>query len=521
MRKKRGKNKILVFLLIKSVLLLPVIFLLLFLMLYFMPFRENVDCFQTLNEVVAYAHSMPEYPKPDNKNLLKPDYTSFYRKHLPSVLDKIKFFIGIKRHFTASFFKKILISITKRREAWGYKGNFILKLTPPQGSHFIVWGDLQGAFHSLVRDLQKLNELGFINNDLSLKNEDDFIVFMGDAISRSPYTMETLALILRLMETNPNRVIYLRGNHESHGYWKQHSLKIELMIRAKHIAEDKKEPLCKEVNQFFDTLPLAVYLQQGDDFVRISPWSALDEKHKLVKESLYVNFLKKKSVGIAKFDLSNVQDTGEDLQLKVVIKSQKKREKFQLMDGLRLLPQERGATSWTLLASPTLPYQKLLKYFYDSFSIIEVGSKIGNWIITKYSRHVWKNPDFYSVSYSFLSGEQLTEEEVEKMRKGFLVKSMVERKKEEKPSKVESVVEKAVDEKGVKKGSLVDGEKVEMEDEEGFVFEDKSSDVKKEERVITSEVKMKGKYEVKQQEKEDEEEGFEPDVEEFDPLSDN
>lgn len=388
------------------------ILLICYLAILFVAVPECSDCFMSLDLTSKYVKKLPEFPKPDNTNLVKPDYTSFYKSNLPNFFDKFKALFGVvAKKFSVASFKKLLDGQIEIREQEGLAGNFIYKYPVKDGMKCIIWGDVQGAFLSLARDLVKLKELDLINDDFTLTREQDFIVFMGDAISRSPYTMETLGLILKLMSANPGKVFYLRGSHESNKYWEQHSLKIELDTRAQ-----KYPSLDDDINKFFNTLPLALYLQENKQLVRISPWSADDEKHDYVKEVLYADFLLGPAGKIEKFQVKKDGVSDEEINLHVVIKAQKKREKFQQMDGLRFLPPERGAIAWTLLGAPTLSYIKLFKYFHDSFCVIDIGSQINNWIIEKYSRHVIKDKEFYSMKYSFISGKELTDGQVKELK---------------------------------------------------------------------------------------------------------
>jgi len=500
-----------------------VFFVVFFVSMIFIPISENLDCFKTIDDALAYAQSMPELPKPDNKNLIKPNYTSFYRSNLPGIGSKIKTFLRLgKRRFTASFFKDILKAVTAMREQLKFKGNFIHKLSVNPGQNFIVFGDLQGAYHSLTRDLVKLRELKLINNDFTLANPQDYMVFMGDCISRSPYTMEALALILRLMQANGKKVIALKGNHESGNYWQQHSLKLELDIRAEHLGNGKI--LAEEVNQFFDTLPLALYLEQKEQLVRISPWSADDEKHELVKENLYADFLVKPAKGLQTFMINKDDVSSAEVPLRVVIKAQKKREKFQLMDGLRFLPPERGATAWTLLACPTLPYQKLFRYFHDSFSVLKIGTAVDNWIITKYSRHVEKNENFYSVNYNFVSGKQLGEEEIvvqvlEKVEPEKAKAEPVEKKEiEARPAKILTQPVEEFVPTDFPEGQPVLQEEEELEEGEvAWGVEEQVKPVaRKKARVKEkSDIESEKVEKPKEEKMEEEEMGFEPDVQDF------
>ncbi|MFH1643908.1 MAG: hypothetical protein ABIA74_01915, partial [bacterium] len=409
-KKKKNLFSSLWFKLTLSFFLFLIIF---FVVLFLIPVPEVSDCFKTISKVEAYASTIPEFPAPDNTNLVKPDYTSFYKSRVPGLKDKIKFLFGFgKYQFAAKSFKALLDYESNTREKDGLKGNFIYKFPVKDEMKCVIWGDVQGAFHSLVRDLVKLKELEILNDDFSLKDEKYFAVFMGDAISRSAYSMETLGIILRLMKNNPGKVFYLCGTHESNKYWEQHSLKLELDQRAQNY-----KTIIEDVNKFFNTLPLALYLVQNDQFVRISPWSYDDETNELVQENLYSDFLLKPGQNLETNFITKDNVGGKEVELKVIIKAQKKRQAFQVMDGLRLLPPEKGATSWTLLGAPTLSYIKLFKYIHDSFCIIDIGKRINSWIITKYSRDIIKKGNFYSQKYSFLTGKELTEEQAQELQK--------------------------------------------------------------------------------------------------------
>ena len=64
-----------------------------------------------------------------------------------------------------SYFKHLLEKTIERRKAEGFKSEHIVRLTPRPGSKFIIWGDLAGAYHSVVRGLKKLIDLDFIDEN--------------------------------------------------------------------------------------------------------------------------------------------------------------------------------------------------------------------------------------------------------------------------------------------------------------------------------------------------------------------
>jgi len=80
-----------------------------------------------------------------------------------------------------------------------------------------VFGDLHGAVHSFIRELQSLERMGYLTADLSVAPahaHDFFMVFCGDYVDRGLYGVEVMALLLTLRIRNPSNVFMVRGNHE-------------------------------------------------------------------------------------------------------------------------------------------------------------------------------------------------------------------------------------------------------------------------------------------------------------------
>ena len=291
---------------------------------------------------------------------------------------------------------------------------------------FIIFGNIQGAFHSLVRDLVQLKTLGIIDTSLKIINPDYAIIFMGDIVSRSAFTMETLSLVMRLMQINPNNVFYLRGNHESANYWQEHTLKTELQMRASHL-DNATIPLADKVNAFFDTLPLAFYFsipsETGKDFIRMSD-AGLSQNPLLVEKN-YAQFLttqtsslphqpgvsvsycnvKDGAVIFGDTAVANVSNT-LPVNVRIIFKGEKKREVYQPTEGLRLLPPDMGSIAWNILSCPTVVYQKALKFFYDAFIVLAPATRIDGWKITLYNRDVRTQGQFKTTEYPLLPGAE-------------------------------------------------------------------------------------------------------------------
>ncbi len=383
----------------------------------FLPQPSYKTGFQTLDTAIAYATSTDETIKPDTDDTIKPQFNNYYKTLVPNWKTNIstKFLwvlatLGLHHHpaWTPEFFQQQLNEVSKLREEKGYKENFVCKISPTLQSKIVIFGNLQGAFHSFVRDLVKLKELGIIDTSFKVTSSDYYIILMGDVISRSPYSMETLSLVMRIMQANPDNMLYLKGNHETANYWQEHSLKTELQVRASHLSSEEI-PLAHQVNRFFNTLPLAIYISEPtktpQEFVRISDSGR--GQNKLLTEYFFAKFLTAKTdKKITCLQLTETQgeQTGQPIDIKVIFKGEKKRETFQPHQGLRLLPSDLGSTAWTVLSCPTPVYQKALKFVYDAFVILTPASHFDDWKITLYNRNVLEHKEFSSSTLYLISG---------------------------------------------------------------------------------------------------------------------
>lgn len=393
-----------------------------FLTLLLLPKPTYKDGFKNLSELVAYAKQTNEEIQPDSDNTIKPDFSSYYKTFTRTWKTKLKekcswllTLLRLKKPplWSPSFFKSQLDSLAATREIKGYKEDFICKITGSLESKFVLFGTLQGAYHSFVRDLVRLKEISIIDENLKITNADTYIILIGDVVSRSPFTMETLSAVMKLMQVNPHNVIYLRGNHESNNYWQEHTLKTELQIRAAYLSAGTI-PLADEVNKFFNTLPLALYItmvsDQSNEFIRIS--DAGREQNPMLIEPMYASFLTSKSDG--KYACFNLKDRNQDasssddtINIRVIFKGEKKRETFQPSEGLRLLPSDQGSIAWNPISCPTVIYRKALKFVHDAFVVITPGKRTDEWKITLHNRDIRTKEPFKATTLFLLSGTEL------------------------------------------------------------------------------------------------------------------
>jgi branched-chain amino acid transport system substrate-binding protein len=367
-------------------------------------FISTIYAQQTLKELNSYAKDNIEYPASDNNDLLNPDYTKFHQSQAKGFfgrnVDGFLSFIRLKSKPVGNIneIKKLLDKITKDKE----RGDFIYKFTPKVGYKFVIWGDLHGAFHSLVRDLEKLKKLKIIDDNLKISDGYSF-VFNGNVIDRSPYIVETLYVVMLLIDRNPEKVFYVCGNHEGKHLWYSHGLKREIDLKTKNNTKKEKESLLKEMNAFFEHLPLALFLKviNKDEFICISHLGLEENK---LKEKYFADFLKNgDSQQHNKFDLSKADATNNFANIEVIIKGQKENSTYKPKDGLNLVPPDLGSTAWSVFSSPTISSQKNYSFFYDSFAIVDVGKDIYNWKISSYYKDIRTKKGFEEKSYYLVS----------------------------------------------------------------------------------------------------------------------
>ena len=389
---------------------------------FMLPKREIVDGFNTIDQLTSYAASSTGSPTMDNKNIIKPDYTSYYKSLSPGffgrTLGNLFSYLGIGKRqiWSATIFKNTLTHLLEDREKDGLKDKYIYKLVPNTKTKFYIWGDIQGAYHSLVRALEHLVKQDVLSDDLKIKDPDTYLIFLGDVVSRSPHIMETVTLVAKLVEKNPNKAFYLRGNHENNGYWEGYGLKTELIMRAEYLEPGATIPLGNLVTKFFNTLPIAIYVgvqpEANKQFVRLSHEGGSAEDYTITQlnADCFADFLHKAEGGpLSVYHLKDGagQCAKSDIEIKALIRSEIKRKTYQTMDGMRMIAPENGVPGWTFLSCPTKVYQQGVSFFYDAFGELKCADTINNWTITIHNQDVKSLLGFKSRTHNLLTGQEV------------------------------------------------------------------------------------------------------------------
>ncbi len=148
------------------------------------------------------------------------------------------------------------------------------RLVVKPDTHIIFFGDLHGSIHSLIRDLEKIKDLGYLDDNFKIIKKDTYLIFLGDYIDRGIYGIEVMYTLARLKIANQDKVILVRGNHEDYllapAFKKKHTSKEEKDTAPSFIDElylkfdlTQKEEVM--IFRFYETLPVVLYLMCGTE----------------------------------------------------------------------------------------------------------------------------------------------------------------------------------------------------------------------------------------------------------------
>jgi len=375
--------------------------------------------FTTLVEAQEYATQFPEYIQPDNNDWLKPDFSSFHKENKPGAIRRFSSWFGISYPiWDARKFRTLLKSLVISRERDGLQGDFAEQYKPGKGDTFLIWGDIGGAFHSLVRDLAFLHEQGIINKQFKIVKPNYIFIFCGNVIDGSPYALETLTLLLRILSVNHSRVFYLRGHHEEKEQWHNAELARELKIRAQHVSREEI-PLNNLLTRFFDTLPLGLYLTHDTQNEIEAVLIANNEEAKSMFSGIKATHLGGDEETRGFFNVAeNKAPKKKTVTIKAYITTEDPSESPQKTKGLTLVRAVEGAPHWFIFSSPTERSQKLHQFQYDAFVRMTAHNGISSWTLSLFNQRVAAFDGFQeSALYQLVSGcslkkkDQLAQEE--------------------------------------------------------------------------------------------------------------
>ncbi|MEM1879475.1 MAG: metallophosphoesterase family protein [Desulfurococcaceae archaeon] len=123
------------------------------------------------------------------------------------------------------------------------------------GEHLsaVLVGDLHGDFYSLLTIMNSIWDY--------LEEKNHVVVFLGDYVDRGYAQIETLATVLYLKLTYPDRIVLLRGNHEPPKWLIPYPHDYPYQLEARFREEGRV--LYELSLALFDKLPLVAIVENG------------------------------------------------------------------------------------------------------------------------------------------------------------------------------------------------------------------------------------------------------------------
>lgn len=348
-------------------------------LIHFFLHPEKPKEYETLSEIEAYAQSLPEFPEPDDQDWLDPLYDSYNKKRAKRFVHLFldRFGYQITPAWSVRHLMQLAKDVTKQNhdfELTDGKNNF-LHIRAVKESSIYIFGDMHGAFHSLVRDLGYLSNNHIIDDNLKILDEHTYIVFNGDAVNRNAYNVDTLILILTLMKKNPRNVFYVAGNHERDGHWLDYGLRRELQTRGRYYSQ-QFIPAYDQLMNLFETLPEAIYVTGAkDDESALRIAFNVSNKLSFDEDDLNPLFFKQRE-RVTAYTHTKKTSHDQELDVRAAFKTEEWRQSNRIKHGLGLLNQDHGATMWAVLSSPIYVHKVYLDFYDDAFAELLVKDTV-------------------------------------------------------------------------------------------------------------------------------------------------
>lgn len=367
--------------------------------------KDIFSIFKTIDDVRIYLDTIEEYPDVTMRDWSNPNYIDYYKKIRSNFFYNFLEKIGLyKPIFSPLQAKKLLKSITRRRELDGYGERFIQKIMLQKNDKILIFGDICGALHSFVRDLEYLKNTNVLSNDFKLK-DGYYMIINGNVTDKSHHLLELLGIIIRLLQENQKKVFYIRGSAEDKEGWLGKTLEYELIARARHVSSGRV-PLETEINRFFNTLPLAVFgtmVIEGEiQYIRFSAEG-------LTQKELHAESIKLFLQSEIKQNFHKLNETivfNSEYQKKTnfvaLFRLEDRRKTYRTNKGILQLDDEEGISTFATMSGPVEAHRRLYSFFYDSFIEINIGDNFMRSTLTNFFRDVRETQGFQQNQIPFL-----------------------------------------------------------------------------------------------------------------------
>jgi ABC-type branched-subunit amino acid transport system substrate-binding protein len=332
----------------------------------------SYDDFDSLSYLQEYTSRYPEFPNSDDNTYRNPYYVDFHKRYTQSSLIAHAWsFITHQNMYTwrYSVLKKLLDEYNNDSRKFSAVRDIVLH----KDHKLIVLSNVHGSLHSVSRILTDLYKRHIIKDDLTIAEPDTYIIFNGNAVNLSPYSLELLTLILQLKKKNPDHFLYVKGFQERYDHWLDGSLKKDLQTRSRSFYIGGKEiPLYEELSQFFDSLPDICNMRVKD-----------------TQNTLSITDKKERALGYNHIKAILVSENNQIVSID--------------SKGLKLISeQDHPFSVWYSISSPVAIYRMEKNKQYDSYVQVQVRSDISSSFISSFFQelgldHGFKEYDMYTL----------------------------------------------------------------------------------------------------------------------------
>ena len=146
---------------------------------------------------------------------------------------------------------------------------FAQKLDLQPGSELIFHGDFHGDCHSLMLELETLQQEGYLDDQFKIIKPNVSMVFLGDYVDRGLHGAEVMFTLFRLKLANPDRLFIVRGNHEDLKTASRYGFLDECLVK---FSEKKGQRFLKtdfqQIGNLYDVMPVVLYVGCGDNYLQ-------------------------------------------------------------------------------------------------------------------------------------------------------------------------------------------------------------------------------------------------------------
>lgn len=329
----------------------------------------SLNAFQTLAQIIEFAHSHPSAPESDVEDWRNPSFKKYFAQTHRGLFAKLKNFVSPEGSEFEQLLKQLEVPPVMVDEQ--DIGTLTLSLDPKKKPRIFFFGDLHGAFDSFARDLLNLQKEGIIDDNLRLIPKNTYIVFLGNVLGGTPYSIKLLEALMSISQKNPGQVVIVRAERGRNNAWKNLDAVVQELRALPAVTYDS-------LSAFAGKLPDRLVILYGLDEVICS----------------------------APTFSRAIRSTP---QTKVILHGGVGPYTKQLPRGLEFSGFFEGAAEWLLLSCPTALNQTYLHFYFDSYLELCCGADLAHSTFVHYAQDVRTKKGFTQERYDPITGCKLSQ----------------------------------------------------------------------------------------------------------------